>query len=120
MFTSVIHIFLTTDGNYISHTQITTLFKRICREAEIKLDLTEGCHIHMTRHTGITRLIEFDMNLLTISTFSSHTDITQIQETYGHILDDYKNAQINNPNKNYSKEDLFTPDVFEALNNIYK
>lgn len=74
----------------------------------------------MTRHTGITRLIEFGMNLLTIAAFSGHTDITQIQETYGHILDDFKNAQINNPNKTYSKNDLFTPDVLEALNNIYK
>lgn len=34
-------LFCKKDGNYISHSQVTNIFKRICRQAGIKLDLPE-------------------------------------------------------------------------------
>lgn len=51
-------LFSDKNGNYIKSTSITNIFKRICREAKVKLDLPAGCHIHMTRHT---RHFSFDM-----------------------------------------------------------
>jgi len=50
-------LFCTKDGHYIRESSITNIFKRICREAGIKLELTTGCFIHMTRHTGISFMI---------------------------------------------------------------
>lgn len=44
-------LFCRKDGTYITHSSITNIFKRICREANIKTNLVKGCHIHMTRHT---------------------------------------------------------------------
>lgn len=51
-------LFCQLDGSYIDHRSITNIFKRVCRETGIKLELKTGCHIHMCRHTATTRMIE--------------------------------------------------------------
>lgn len=51
-------LFCQLDGSYIDHRSITNIFKRVCREIGIKLELKTGCHIHMCRHTATTRMIE--------------------------------------------------------------
>lgn len=112
-------LFCRKDGKYLTHTSITNLFKRICREAGIKLYLIKGCHIHMTRHTTITRLYEFGVDVLVIAKIAGHMDTGQFHKTYGHILEDFILWQLNNPNKYYSKNMLFTPDVKQAIQNKY-
>lgn len=87
-------LFFQLDGNYIDHRCINNIFKRICREAGVKLDLQKGCHTHMCRHTAVTRMIEAGMDLLVIASILGHVDDRQIKETYGHILARYRNKQL--------------------------
>ena len=89
-------LFCQLDGSYIDHRCINNIFKRICREAGIKLELTTGCHTHMCRHTATTRMIEAGMDLLVIANILGHIDDRQIKETYGHILARYRNRQLKN------------------------
>lgn len=112
-------LFCDKSGKFLSHTAINSIFKRICREANIKLELDTGCHFHMTRHTSITRLIEFGMDLMIISSIAGHSSIRQIEETYGHILQKFRNWQIDNPGKYFSKEDLIDNQLKVTLLNIY-
>lgn len=94
-------LFCKLDGTYINYSKITGLFKRICREAKVKLDLPKGCHIHMTKHTFVTRCIEAGIKLLTISNIVG-TSTRVLEKTYAHILLEFKNKEL------------------EALNNYYK
>ena len=96
-------LFCQKDGSYIDYRCINNIFKRICREAGVKLELTKGCHVHMCRHTGATRMIEAGMDLLVIANILGHADDRQIRETYGHILNRYKNKQLKNSRIYYKK-----------------
>ena len=60
-------LFTKKDGSYINHSEITNIFKKICRIIGIKLELKTGCAIHMTKHTGVSRMIESSMNIYAIS-----------------------------------------------------
>lgn len=99
-------LFCQLDGSYIDYRCINNIFKRICREAGVKLDLTQGCHVHMCRHTGATRMLEAGMDLLVIAHILGHSDDRQIRETYGHILNRYKNKQLKNSRSYYKKYNL--------------
>ncbi len=96
-------LFCQKDGSYIDYRCLNNIFKRICREAGVKLELPKGCHVHMCRHTGATRMIEAGMDLLVIATILGHADDRQIKETYGHILNRYKNKQLKNSRSYYKK-----------------
>ena len=89
-------LFCQLDGSYIDHRSINNIFKRICREAGVKLELPKGCHTHMCRHTAVTRMIEAGMDLLVIAAILGHVDDRQIRETYAHILARYINKQLKN------------------------
>lgn len=112
-------LFCRKDGKYLTHTSITNIFKRICREAGIKLDLAKGCHIHMTRHTAITRLYEFGVDILVIAKIAGHMDASQFYKTYGHILEDFTLWQLNNPNKYYTKNMLLDENIKKAIYKQY-
>ena len=111
-------LFCGKDGSYIRATSITSIFKRTCRECHIKPNLVSGCHIHMTRHTGITRLIEFGVDLLIIASISGHTDIREITRTYGHILADFRKWQLDHPGEYYKKSDLITNEIKKLILNL--
>lgn len=96
-------LFCQLDGSYIDHRCLNNIFKRICRETGVKLELTKGCHTHMCRHTAVTRMIESGMDLLVIASILGHADDRQIKETYGHILARYRNKQLKN-SRNYFKK----------------
>lgn len=96
-------LFCQKDGTYIDERCINNIFKRICREAGVKLELPKGCHTHMCRHTAVTRMIEAGMDLLVIAAILGHADDRQIKETYGHILARYRNRQLKNC-RNYAKK----------------
>ena len=99
-------LFCQKDGSYIDYRCINNIFKRICREAGVKLDLPKGCHVHMCRHTGATRMIEAGMDLLVIAAILGHVDDRQIKETYGHILARYRNRQLKNSRAYYKQQRL--------------
>lgn len=96
-------LFCQLDGSYIDHRCINNIFKRICREAGVKLKLPKGCHTHMCRHTAVTRMIEAGMDLLVIAAILGHADDRQIKETYGHILARYRNKQLKDCRKYYQR-----------------
>ena len=99
-------LFCQLDGSYIDHRCLNNIFKRICREAGVKLELSKGCHTHMCRHTAVTRMIEAGMDLLVIAAILGHVDDRQIKETYGHILARYRNRQLKNCRTYYGKQKL--------------
>lgn len=99
-------LFCQLDGRYIDHRCINNIFKRVCREAGVKLELSKGCHTHMCRHTAVTRMIEAGMDLLVIASILGHVDDRQIKETYGHILARYRNRQLKNSRSYYKKMNL--------------
>lgn len=86
-------LFCTNDGNFIAHASINAIFKRICRTARVKLELVDGCHIHMTKHTAVTELIESDMNIYVISEIVG-TSVNVLQKTYAHVLDSFVKKEI--------------------------
>ena len=47
----------------------------------------------MTRHSGITRLIEAGMYPIVIIKYSGHTTTREIEQTYGHALDKLSESQ---------------------------
>ncbi len=100
-------LFCQKDGSYIDYRSINNIFKRICREVGIKLELPNGCHIHMCRHTGATRMIEAGMDLLVIASILGHVDDRQIKETYGHILNKYRNKQLKNSRAYYKQQRIY-------------
>ena len=95
-------LFCQTDGNYINHSKITNIFKKICRELKIKNDLPDGCHIHMTKHTFVTRCVEAGIELITISNIVG-TTTRVLEKTYAHILLEFQNKELIKLN-NYYKE----------------
>lgn len=99
-------LFCQKDGSYIDYRCLNNIFKRICREAGVKLELPNGCHVHMCRHTGATRMIEAGMDLLVIASILGHVDDRQIKETYGHILARYRNRQLKNSRAYYKQQRL--------------
>lgn len=94
-------LFCQKDGSCIDHRTLNTIFKRVCREAGVKLNLATGCHIHMCRHTATTRMIEAGMDILVIAHILGHSDDRQIKETYGHILQTYRNKQLKDSQSYY-------------------
>ena len=108
-------LFLKKDGTFIKHNGITNILKRICRMLQIKTNLPKGCHIHMTRHTFVTRLIEADVDLMVIAKLVGHSNTRQIQKTYGHILPQYMESQLNKARTHYSKNELLSQ-KFKDLN----
>ncbi len=98
-------LFCKLDGTYINHSKITEHFKRICREAKVKLDLPKGCHIHMTKHTFVTRCIEAGIELLTISKLVG-TSTRVLEKTYAHILLEFQNKELETLNNYYKNNEL--------------
>lgn len=55
---------------------------------------------------------------MVIASWVGHTNTRQIEETYGHILQNFKNWQLENPGKYYEKEDLITKEIKKLLLNL--
>ena len=73
----------------------------------------------MTRHTGITRLYEFGVDVLVIAKIAGHMDASQFYKTYGHVLEDFTLWQLNNPNKYYTKDMLLDKTTKNAIYKQY-
>ena len=76
--------------------------------------------MHMTRHSGITRMIEMGYDLFFIILYSGHSSIKEIERTYGHILADYRKKKIKNPDFKYSKSDIFPQSLEKLILSFYK
>lgn len=92
-------LFCNRDGTFISHSGFNAIFKKICREAGVKLELASGCNMHMTKHTAITRMIENGIRIEVISVIVG-TSVEVLRKTYAHILDDFIEKEIESSIKN--------------------
>lgn len=95
-------LFCTKDGKLISHSSFNYIFKRICNQAQIKMDLVGGCNTHMTKHTAVTRMVELGIRLEVISVLVG-TSVEVLRKTYAHILDDFVEKEIEKSIKNRDK-----------------
>ena len=86
-------LFCTKQGGLISHNNFCNIFKKICRDARIRLDLPKGCHTHMMKHTAVTRMVENGIRLEVISKIVG-TSVDVLRKTYAHILDDFVEQEI--------------------------
>lgn len=98
-------LFCKKDGSYINHSQVTSIFKRICKEAGIKLDLPTGCHIHMTKHTAVTRMFESGMRIETIGNLVGTTPRI-LEKTYAHILKTFIDDELKGLNQYYKNKEI--------------
>ena len=80
----------------------------VYKDTSIKSDLTKGCHFHITQHTFTTRCIESGMDLLMLSKLLGHVDTKQIEKTYGHILNRYRDENIYRLQNYYNENNFFT------------
>ncbi len=102
---------------FISPNTINSHFKRICKNANIRVITTVDSHLkkngehkslksskvntHMLRHTFASRCIERGMNAVTLSRILGHKDIQTTLNTYTTIFNRVKNDEIEKLNKFY-------------------
>lgn len=106
------------NGKFISPCTINAHFKRICKNAGIRIVVNKDCHFkkngehkslkssnvntHMLRHTFASRCIEREMNAVTLSRILGHKDIQTTLNTYTTIFNKVKNDEIEKMNKFYN------------------
>lgn len=109
------------NNNLISKSNINAHFKKICKNANIKVVTTKKKKInknglvsyvnlktstantHMLRHTFATRCIESGINPVVLQKILGHKDIQVTLNTYTSVFDKFKNKEIEKI-ENYFKE----------------
>lgn len=95
------------DGNFIGHNTINTHFKKICKDANIRVTTvkkkkkdtyvnlkTSEVNTHMLRHTFATRCIESGMSAVVLSKLLGHADIETTLNTYTSVFNKFKENEL--------------------------
>lgn len=95
------------DGKFIGHNTINTHFKKICKNANIRVTTVEKkkkdkyvnlktseVNTHMLRHTFATRCIESGMSAVVLSKLLGHADIETTLNTYTSVFNKFKEDEL--------------------------
>lgn len=98
-------LFCNNNGDFITPSQVTSTFKRICRKLHIQEDNPDGCFIHQARHSFVTRCLEAGMKVETIAELIGDT-VEQVQKTYAHILKRFKEDELSKLHNYYDEKNI--------------
>lgn len=114
-YTSPNFLFLN-NGNFINPSTINTHFKKICKDAGIKVTTmnkkkknsyivlkTSTVNTHMLRHTFATRCIESGMSAVVLQKLLGHKDIETTLNTYTSVFDQFKEDELMKAEKYFQK-----------------
>lgn len=101
-------LIFTDNGNLIAPSTINSHFKRICKNANIRMNTTvitksngkssklktSSVNTHMLRHTFATRCIESGMTAVALSKLLGHTDIETTLNTYTSVFNKFKEQEV--------------------------
>lgn len=100
-------LIFTYNSKIILPVTINSAFKRICKNAGIRLDKyplhrgekiiqlnTSTVHTHMLRHTFATRCIEAGMQAIVLQKILGHKDISVTLNTYTSVFNKFKQTEI--------------------------
>ena len=101
-------LFTRKDGKLYEHNQVNGAFKRICKNAGIKIVETKTrnkkgkivkkkhseVNIHMLRHTFATRCIEAGVEIPVLQRLLGHSNIQTTVNIYGDIYDYYRQKEM--------------------------
>ncbi len=109
-------LFLREDGKFYTDCQVNGAFKRMCRNAGIKViskkkqvrgktitSKISDVNVHMLRHTFATRCIEAGVAITVLQKVLGHSNIQTTINIYGDIYDYYRQKEIKKYDK-YMKE----------------
>jgi integrase len=95
------------NGNFINPSTINTHFKKICKDAGIKIKTilkkkknttvnlkTSEVNTHMLRHTFATRCIESGMSAVVLQKLLGHKDIETTLNTYTSVFNKFKEDEL--------------------------
>lgn len=100
------------NGNFINPSTINTHFKKICKDANIKIKIspkkkknkkgkdtivnlkTSDVNTHMLRHTFATRCIESGMSAVVLQKILGHKDIETTLNTYTSVFNKFKEDEL--------------------------
>ena len=116
-------LFLRPDGKFYEDSQVNGAFKRICKNAGIKVIDTKkkksngrivnlklsDVNVHMLRHTFATRCIEAGVEITVLQKLLGHSNIQTTINIYGDIYDYYRQKEI-------KKYDEYMQEVDEKFN----
>lgn len=116
-------IFCRNNGSLYTPTQVNSVFKRICKDANIRVIVgkhkkyskdkeihyvkytTSNVHTHMLRHTFATRCIEANIPIEVLQNILGHTNIQTTVDIYGDIFDYLKQKELTKYIEYMSKTD---------------
>ena len=112
-------LFMHPNGNFVAPATINSQFKRICKDANILpytyelhrkgkiINLKSSkAHVHMLRHTFITRCREAGIDISATQTMAGHKRVKTTLEVYTSVTPDFQKLETDKLNEYYNMQQL--------------